>query len=550
MKKQLFISAICLCALIILIELKAEGCTNLLVTKGASADGSVMITYTADAEFHPILEYTPSADNQPNDSVDIPILMEAGIEKLDITDWSGKVRGKIKQVPHTYAVVGLMNEHQLTISETTFGGREELRNPDGLLHYWDMMQLALQRAKTAREAIKVMTDLVAEYGYLSTGESFSIADSKEAWVMEMIGPDSGGHGAEWVALKIPDGYISCHANKARIGEFPLNDPENCLYSDNVISFAVEKGYYDPKSGKPFRFCDAYCPATPENKRYADTRVWSIFRRAAPSMNFSPDYHRGVEGAEPYPLWIKPDKKLSIADVVAFMRDHYEVTDYDMTKGIDAGPYGSPNRWRPITWMVDSVEYAWERPISTQQTAFSFVSQSRSWLPNAVGGVFWYGLDDTYTSCYIPLYCGIDTVPKSFTVGSLDKFSWESAWWVFNFVANYANLKYSYMLPEIQAVQKDIEGTLLTLQPVVEKTAVDLASSNPKLLTRYLTDYSVTQAEKVVARWKELGEYLITKYNDGYVKDEKGEPQEKGYPESWLREVIKSRPDQFRLPQNK
>jgi dipeptidase len=537
MKKQLFISAICLCALITLIELKAQGCTNLLVTKGASEDGSVMITYTCDTEFHPILEYTPSADHPPNDS-------------LEITDWSGRVRGKIKQVPHTYAVVGLMNEHQLTISETTFDGREELRNPDGLLHYWDLMQLALERAKTAREAIKVMTDLVAEYGYRSTGESFSIADTKEAWIMEMIGPDSGGHGAEWVTLKIPDGYISCHANKARIGEFPLNDPENCLYSDNVISFAVEKGYYDPKSGKPFLFCDAYCPSTPENKRYADTRVWSIFRRAAPSKNFSPDYHRGVEGAEPYPLWIKPDKKLSVADVFALMRDHYEGTDYDMTKGIDAGPYGSPNRWRPLIWMVDSVGYAWERPISTQQTAFSFVSQSRSWLPDAVGGVFWYGLDDTYTSCYIPLYCGIDTVPNSFTVGSLDKFSSESAWWVFNFVANYANLKYSYMLPEIQAVQKDIEGTFLTLQPVVEKTAVDLANSDPKLMTRYLTDYSVTQAEKVVMRWKELGEYLITKYNDGYVKDEKGKPQEKGYPETWLREVLKSRPDQFRLPQEK
>jgi len=537
MKKQLFISAICLCALITLIEPQAQGCTNLLVTKGASEDGSVMITYTCDAEFYPILEYTPSADHQPNDSI-------------EITDWSEKVRGKVKQALHTYAVVGLMNEHQLTISETTFGGREELYNPDGLLHYWDLMQMALQRAKTAREAIKVMTNLVDEYGYRSPGESFSIADTKEVWIMEMIGPDSGGHGAEWVALKIPDGFISCHANKARIGEFPPDDPENCLYSENVISFAVEKGYYDPKSGKPFRFCDAYCPATPKNKRYADTRVWSIFRRAAPSKNFSPDYHRGVEGAQPYPLWIKPDKKLSVADVFTLMRDHYEGTDYDMTKGIDAGPYGSPNRWRPITWMVDSVEYAWERPISTQQTAFSFVSQSRSWLPNTVGGVFWYGLDDTYTSCYIPLYCGINTVPKSFTVGGLDKFSWESAWWVFNFVANYANLKYSYMLPEIQAVQKDIEGTFLTLQPVVEKTAVELAASDPNLLTRYLTDYSVTQAEKMVVRWKELGEYLIAKYNDGYVKDEKGEPQEKGYPETWSREVLKSRPDQFRLPTKK
>ncbi|MGB8657327.1 MAG: C69 family dipeptidase [Candidatus Zixiibacteriota bacterium] len=534
MKKRPSALMIWLMAYVALSVAQLKACTNLLVTKGASEDGSVMITYTCDAEFLPHLEYYPAADHQPGDSV-------------QITDWHDKVRGKAKQVPHTYAVVGLMNEHQLTISETTFDGREELHNPDGLLEYWDLMQLALERAKTVREAIKVMTDLVEEYGYRSTGESFSIADPKEAWIMEMIGPDSGGHGAEWVALKIPEGYISCHANKARIGEFPLKDKKNCLYSANVISFAIEKGYYDPKSGKPFRFCDAYCPATPKNQRYADTRVWSIFRRAAPSQSFSPDYDRAVEGAKPYPLWIKPDKRLSLADVFALMRDHYEGTDYDMTKGIDAGPYGSPNRSRPITWMVDSLEYAWERPISTQQTAYSFVSQCRSWLPNAVGGVHWYGVDDTYTTCYFPLYCGIDTVPRSYTVGSSNKFSWDSAWWVFNFVANFANLKYSYMLPEIQGVQRDIEGTFLALQPSVEKAAVDLAKSDPKLLTRYLTYYSVSHAELVASRWKELGEYLITKYNDGYVKDEKGRPQEKGYPESWLREVVRSRPNQFRLP---
>jgi dipeptidase len=300
----------------------------------------------------------------------------------------------------------------------------------------------------------------------------------------------------------------------------------------VISFAQEKGYYDPNSGGPFRFCEAYCPSTPKNQRYADTRVWSIFRRTAPSKNFSPEYHRAVEGAAPYPLWIKPDKKLSVADVFSLMRDHYEGTDYDMTK------------------VVDSVEYAWERPISTQQTAFSFVSQSRSWLPDPIGGVLWYGLDDTYTTCYIPLYCGIDTVPKSFTIGSIRKFSWDSAWWVFNFVANFANLKYSYMLPEIQAVQSEIEEIFLALQPLVEKTAVEIYESDPEFLTRYLTHYSVTHAEKVVSRWKELGEHLITKYNDGYVKDENGRAQEKGYPETWLREVVKSRPDQFRLPEKK
>jgi dipeptidase len=537
MRNQLFKTALCLCIYLLAICIPADACTSLLVTRGASVDSSVMITYTCDGEFHPHFEYTPAKDHKLEDS-------------LEITNWSGKVRGKIKQVSHTYAVVDLMNEHQLTIGETTFDGREELENPDGLLSYWDLMQLALERAKTAREAIEVITRLVADYGYRSTGETFSIADTREAWIMEMIGPGQGGKGAEWVALRIPDSYISCHANKSRIGEFPLKDPKNCLYSGNVISFAIEKGYYDPKSGKPFRFCDAYCLATPEIQRHADSRVWSIFRRSAPTKNFSPDYHRGIEGAESYPLWIKPDKKLSLSDVFTLMRDHYEGTPYDMTKGVDAGPYGSPYRWRPLEWTVDSVEYSWERPISTQQTAFSFVSQSRSWLSDPVGGVLWYGLDDTYTSCYIPLYCGIDTVPKSFTVGRLSKFSWESAWWVFNFVANFANLKYSYMLPEIQTVQRELEGNFIKLQPTVEKTAVELYKSDPKLMTLYLTDYSITNAEMVVSRWKELGEHLITKYNDGYVQDEEGEPQEKGYPETWLREVLKSRPDQFRLKPDK
>ena len=508
-------------------------CTNLLVTKGASADGSVVICYTCDGEFHPILRYTPAADYEPGDS-------------LEITDWSGKVRGTIDQVRHTYAKVRLINEHQLAIGETTFEGREELRNPEGLLHYWDLMQLALERAKTAREAIHIMTGLVDEYGYRSTGESFSLGDPEETWIMEMIGPGPGGKGAIWVALRIPDGYISCHANKARIGSFPLDDPDNCLYSPNVITFATEKGFYDPTSGEPFRFCEAYCPRTPKNRRYADARVWSLFQRAAPSQEFSPDYHRAVEGAEPYPLWIKPDQPLSMSDIFSLMRDHYEGTEFDMTKGIDAGPHGTPNRWRPITWEVDGVEYAWERPISTQQTGFSFVSQSRSWLPDPVGGVLWYGVDDTYTTCYVPLYCGIEAVPTSYTVGSLSEFTWESAWWVFNFVANFANLRYADMIVDIQAVQKDLEETMLALQPTVEQAAVDLAGSDPELLTRYLTDYSGSRGELVVQRWRELGECLIAKYNDGYVQEKEGDPVERGYPEDWYRTVVQSRADQFRL----
>jgi dipeptidase len=512
---------------------ESEACSSLLVTRGAARDSSVIITYTCDGEYHPHLEYTPAADYEPGDS-------------LEIAHWSGEVRGYIPQVPHTYAVVGLMNEHQLAIGETTFGGREELHNPAGLLHYWDLMQLALQRCRSAREAVTLMTDLVAAHGYRSTGESFSIADPEEAWILEMIGPGPDAPGAAWVALRVPDGHIAFHANKARIATFPRDDPDNCLYSANVVALAVEKGYYDPASGEPFRFCDAYDPATLRNRRYADARVWSVFRRAAPSQGFSPDYHRGLAGSQPYPLWITPDHRLSVADVFALMRDHYEDTPYDMTRGIDAGPYGTPNRWRPMTWMVDSVEYVWERPISTQQTAFSFVSQSRRHLPDAVGGLFWYGLDDTYTTCYVPLYCGINALPKSFTVGSLREFSWESAWWVFNFVANFANLKYAFMLPEIEAVQSDIEDTFLALQPAVERTAVELSGSDPELMIRFLTDYSTMHAELTVARWRELGHHLVTRFNDGYVKDEQGHPQEKGYPEGWLREVLRARPKQFRL----
>jgi len=504
------------------------------VTKGASQDGSVIITYTCDGEFLSHLEYIPAQDHQPG-------------EMIEIRGYDGKVKGRVKQVPHTYAVVGLMNEYQVAIGETTFGGRPELRNPQGLLHYFTLMKLALQRAKTAREAIKVMTELVEEYGYASTGESFSIADPNEAWIMEMIGPGPGGKGAVWVALRIPDGYICGHANMSRIGEFPLNDPDNCLYSKNVISLAKEKGYYDPQSGKPFSFRYAYDPPKPSSLRTCAARVWSMFRRSAPSLKLSPDFQRGVKGTDPYPLWIKPDKKLSVHDVMNIMRDHYEGTPYDMTKGIDAGPFGSPLRCRPLTWKLDGVTYSWERPISTQQTAFSFVSQSRSWLPNPVGGVFWYGVDDTYTTCYVPLYCSITSVPEPFTKGDIRKFSWDSAWWVFNFVANFANLKYSYMVKDIQKVQAELEGQFFDLQPIIEKTALEMLKTNPELAVKFLTNYSVSQGEMVVKRWRELGEFLITKYNDGYVKDEKGRPRSLGYSVEWLKEVLKSKPEQFKLP---
>jgi dipeptidase len=529
-----------ICLPVILVTLgsagAAFGCTNLLVTRGASTDGSVIITYTVDGEFHPRLRCIPAADYAPG-------------EMYEIRGRDGTIQLTIPQVPHTYAVCGIINEHQLAIGETTFDGRPELENKKGGLHYWLLMQLALQRARTAREAIQVMTSLVDAFGYRSTGESFSIADPQEAWILEMIGPGEGGQGAIWVAVKVPDGMISAHANKSRISTFPLHDPENCLYSANVIDFAVQKGYYNPKTDGPFRFCDVYCPATPQKLRYTEARVWSLFRRAAPSMNLSLDYNRGVPGAQPYPLWIKPDSKLTVPAVMALMRDHYEGTPLDMTTGIDAGPFGSPLRARPMTFQVDGQTYSWERPISTQQTGCSFIAHLRASLPDPVGGVLWYGVDDTGTTCYFPLYAGIRAVPPAYTRGDLHHFSWDSAWWVFNLVANYAQLKFSYMIKDIVKVQQELEGNFLALQPAVEKTALDLLATDPDRARQYLTDYSVSAGETVFRRWQELGETLFTKYNDGYVQDENGRPQELGYPEDWLREVIKDRPERFKLPGN-
>ena len=523
---------------LVLALLPAVACTSLLVSRRASADGSVIITYHCDAGgAYATLGLVPAMDHPPGEMID------AG-PRDPVTK---APRGRIPQAPHTYKVVGLMNEHQLSIAETTFGGREVLINTNALMEYPHLMQLALQRARTAREAIQVMTQLVADYGYASEGESISIADPQEAWILEIVGTGPGGKGGAWVAMRVPDGQISCHANHARLAEIPRNDPANCLYSENVESLAVSKGWYDPRLGQPFRFCDAYCPSTPFTRRVSDTRVWSILRRAAPSRNFSPDYHRSKPGAEPYPLFVKPDHQLTVADVFALLRDHYEGTEFDMTQGTDAGPFGLPRRCRPLTFKVDGVEYCWERPISTQQTAFSSVSQSRAGLPDLVGGVLWFGMDDSYTTCYLPFYCCLDAVPKSFAGGSVAKFSWDSAWWVFNLAANYAAGKSSYMVPDIQAAQKDIESNLLALQPAVEKTALELSGSNTNLAVRYLTDYSVMHAESTVDRWRTLTEHLITKYNDGYVRSEKGETLEVGYPEAWLRRVLRERPNQFRLP---
>ncbi len=534
-KKKLTLFPIALLALF-LINLPAHSCTNYLISKGASKDGSTMITYAADShDLYGELYFTAAADHLPGAMV-------------DIYEWdTGKFLGQIKQVAHTYSVVGLMNEHQVSIGETTWGGREELKDPKAIVDYGSLMFLALQRAKTAREAIKVMTDLVAEYGYYSSGESFSIADPNEVWIMEMISKGPDNKGAVWVARKVPDGYISAHANQARIRQFPLNDKENCFYTKDVISFARDKGYFKG-ADKDFAFADAFAPLDYGALRFCEGRVWSMFRRAAPSLNLSIDYVNGVKGAEPLPLWIKPDNKLSVHDVMELMRDHFEGTDFDMTRDIGAGPFALPYRWRPLTWQIDSVEYCNERAVSTQQTGFSFISQARSWLPDPIGGVHWFGVDDTYSTVYIPMYCGIKDVPKSFAVGtgSFHDFTWESAFWVFNFVANYAYSRYSDMIQDIQKVQRELEGKFLADQADTEDAAAKLFAQSPQMAREYLTEYSVKLGDATVQRWKKLGEYLLYKYLDGNVKDELGNVKHPPYPESWYRHIVKETGDRLKM----
>ncbi|MBN3034754.1 MAG: C69 family dipeptidase [Bacteroidales bacterium] len=507
-------------------------CTNLIITAGASSDGSVMLVYTNDGEWLYRLDLTPSADHLPGDSI-------------EFVSWRNQTRGKLPQVPHTFGVVGFqMNEFQVAVGETTFTGREELWNKSGFLEYWHLMKLALERARTAREAVLVMTSLAEQYTYGSEGESFSITDPDEAWILEMIGTGTGGLGAVWVAVRIPDGFISAHANMARIGEFPIDDPDNCLYSDNVISFAIERGYYDPQGDEPFRFNEAYNPPSPDRLKYCESRVWSLFTRTAPSLGLSSDYHRGVPGAARYPLWIQPDRKISLADVLDLVRDHYEGTPFDMTTGVAAGPFGNPNRWRPLFWEDGETKYSWERPVSTYNTAFSMIAQSRSWLPDPLGGIVWFGVDDTWFTCYIPVFCSVTGIPKPFATGDIRKFSWDSAWWVFNFVSNYANLRFSAMSEEIRSFGNELESKMISEQDSIASLAGVLKGDE---LRASLTHYTVSRGEWVHREWVTLAEHLITKYNDGYIKDDRGVPQEAGYPDEWEKTIISSEPERYVIP---
>lgn len=513
--------------LLLLIADISVACTNFLITKGASTDGSTFITYAADSHhMYGELYHTPASRHLPG-------------SMLDIYEWdSGRYLGKIKQVAETYQVVGNMNVHQVSIGETTFGGRSELVNQNGILDYGSLMYIALQRSKSAREAIEIMASLVDEYGYCSSGESFSIADASEVWIMEMVGKGPDEKGAVWVARRIPDGYICAHANQARIRQFPRNDPKNCLYAKDVIELARRKGYFSGDDAD-FSFADAYAPLDFGALRFCESRVWSMFRRAAPSQDLSIDYVKGVAGAKPLPLWIKPDEKISVRDVMEFMRDHFEGTEFDLSEGVGAGPFSLPYRWRPMTWQVDSVDYLHERATSTQQTGFSFVAQARSWLPDAIGGVLWFGVDDTYSTVYVPMYCSMVNVPYNYAVGtgSFSQFSWDSAFWVFNVVANFAYSRYCDMIVDIQKVQRELEGRFIFEQAMIEEAANNLYDQSPRLACEYLTNYSVKCGETTVERWRKLGEFLIYKYLDGNVKNERGEVTHPRYPEFWYRKII-------------
>ncbi|MBN2612751.1 MAG: C69 family dipeptidase [Bacteroidales bacterium] len=532
-------------------------CTNFLVTRGASADGSTMISYSADSHvLYGELYHWPASD-YPEGTM------------LDVYEWdTGKFLGKISQVRHTYSVIGNMNEHQVAIGETTYGGKPELVDTTGIIDYGSLMYIALQRSRTAREAIKIMTGLVAEYGYYSSGESFSISDPNEVWIMEMIGKGTNmvsagkgknatlvnaNKGAVWVALRIPDGYISGHANQARITTFPLNDPENCLYAPDVISFAREKGYYSG-TDEAFSFSDTYAPVDFGGARFCEARVWAGFNRVTGGMDKYLDYAKGENLKNKMPLWIKPDKKITLKDMIGIMRDYYQGTPLDMTLDPGAGPNKSIVRWRPLTWEVDGKTYFNERATSTQQTGFSFIAQSRSWLPDHIGGILWFGVDDTYSTVYSPMYCGITDVPESYAEGngSMMEFSEDAAFWVFNQVSNFAYLRYNLMIADIQKKQQQLENHYIQITDAVDKTALGIYKSDTAKGREFLTMYSANAGNNTVSEWKQLYRYLFTKYMDGNVKvkveDERNPAVEyPGYSQDWYKRLINETGDKFLEP---
>lgn len=536
-------------------------CTNFLVTKGASKDGSVMITYSADSHvLYGELYYWPARK------------WSAGT-MADVYEWdTGKFLGRIPQAPFTYSVVGNMNQHQLSIGETTFGGRPELADSTGIIDYGSLIYMTLQRAKNAREAIVTFSQLLSDHGYASSGESFSIADAGEAWILELVGKGQGKRGAVWVARRIPDGYISGHANHPRITSFPLadgvtsisskeldkifNQSVETVYAYDVIDVARSYGWFSG-ADKDFSFSDAYAPLDFGGARFCEARVWAGFNKVNSQMGKYVDYAMGHNLNNRMPLWIKPDQKLSVKDVMSMMRDYYQDTPMDMTKDVGAGPYKSTVRWRPMTWEVDGVDYIHERAISTQQCGFSFVAQSRSWLSDPVGGIFWFGVDDTYYTVYSPIYCGITKVPESYAVGNGDMmtFSETSGFWVFNQLTNFIYTRTSLLIDEFKNKQDELEGKYIRETADVDKTAESLYKKNPKKAVKYLTEYSVNAGNNTVAEWKEFYKFLFTKYVDGNVKVQRPVPpgykyytpgvEQPGYPEEWYRIIVNSTGDKLK-----
>lgn len=542
--KKLFLTVVTLLTAIT----SGVACTNLIVGKAASADGSVIVSYSADSYgmFGYLCHY--------------PAMVHPEGAMREVYDWdSGKYLGSIREARQTYNVVGNINEHQLTIAETTFGGREELVNEEGIIDYGSLIYIALQRSKTAREAIDVMTSLVEEYGYYSSGESFTIADPNEVWIMEMIGKGPGRKGAVWVAIRIPDDCISAHANQARIRQFPLKDKKNCLYSKDVIKFAREMGYFNGKDSE-FDFAAAYCPADFSGLRYCDARVWSYFNMYADlDMNAYLPWAMGDASATPMPLYVQPKQKVSVRDVQQAMRDHYEGTPMDITGDLGAGPWSMPYRPSPLSFEVDGMEYFNERPISTQQTAFTFVSQMRNWLPNAVGGVLWFGTDDANMAVFTPVYCCANEVPECYDGATADAvtFSEKSSFWLFNMVSNMVYPRYSALIGDLKQAQQKCEDTFASNQPDVESQAMALYNEDPAKAVAMLTQYTTDMAESTMKAWGELAKYLIVKHNDLVVKPTEADgsfkrtetglgasPIRPGYPSHYNRRVVKETGDRY------
>ncbi len=508
-------------------------CTNFLFTKSTTKDGSTAITYAADSHvLYGELYYWPATD------------WPAG-SMVDIYEWdTGKFLGQIPQVSHTYNVVGNMNEHQLAIGETTYGGRSELHHqPGAIIDYGSLIYLTLQRAKNAREAIVVMTGLVEKYGYYSEGESFSISDPDEVWIMEMIGKGEGEKGAVWVARMVPDGYVCAHANQARITTFPLESRESIssdkikniynkdittVYAKDVISFAKQKGFYPQDApNKDFSFSDSYAPVDFSGARACEIRVWAFFNEISPDMDQYWEYAKGTHierdgkgyATNRMPLWVKPSRKIDILEIMDFMRNHLEGTELDMRRDPGAGPYECPYRWRPMGYKVDGKEYVMERTTATQQTGFSFVSQSRSWLPDAIGGILWFSVDDAANTVYFPMYTSATRVPYAYAVGngSMMQFTDKAAFWIFNQVSNLAYTRYNAIHAEIRAKQKALEKRYKSYVQMTDAAALSSFEQNPILTISYLTDFSCNTGNQLAETWREFYAYLFTRFMDGNIK---------------------------------